>query len=134
MILAVHIPAGALAGRRSGSVAAALGWGVLSHAAIDLVPHKDPFGELTEICMTAGMLSLVTALTRADPGAVAGAIGGALPDLEHLIPWVRRRGRGLFPTHASGQLHHTVPDRFKVGTAGQLSLAAFLTVLLARRR
>jgi hypothetical protein len=133
VILAVHIPAGALLGQQSGSMATAFGWGVLSHAAIDLVPHHDPFGEITEICMTAGMLSLVAALTGMEPRAVTGSIGGALPDLEHLFPWVRRRGRGLFPTH-SGQLHHSFPDRFKVGTAGQLSLAAALTALLALRR
>jgi hypothetical protein len=137
VILAVHIPAGALAGRWARSGPAAFGWGVLSHAALDLVPHKDPFGERAEIGMTAAMLALVATLTHLDARTLAGAVGGALPDLEHLMPWVRRGGRTVFPTHhASGRLHGSLPTRMELGTAAQLTIAAALMVrlVLATRR
>jgi hypothetical protein len=131
VILAVHIPAGALAGRRARKGPAAFGWGVLSHAALDLIPHKDPFGERAEIAMTAAMLALVAALTRLDGRALAGAIGGALPDLEHLMPWVRQGGRAVFPTHSSARLHGSLPTRVELGGAAQLAIAAALMARLA---
>jgi hypothetical protein len=131
VILAVHVPAGALAGRWAGSGTAAFGWGVLSHAALDLVPHKDPFGERAEIGMTATMLALVAALTRADARSLAGAVGGSLPDLEHLMPWVRHRGRAVVPTHAWARLHGSLPTRLELGGGAQLAMAAALTAWLA---
>jgi hypothetical protein len=137
VILAVHVPAGALAGRWAGSVPAAFGWGVLSHAALDLFPHEDPFGERAELAMTAAMLALVAALTRLDARSLAGAVGGSLPDLEHLMPWVRRGGRALFPTHAWARLHGSLPTRLELGGGAQLAMAGALTAglaLLASRR
>ena len=136
VILAVHVPAGALAGRWAGSGPAAFGWGVVSHAALDLVPHEDPFGERAEIGWTAGMLALVAILTRRDPRSLAGAVGGALPDLEHLMPRVRHGGRALFPTHAWGRLHGSLPTRLELGGGAQLAVAAAMTAglgLLASR-
>jgi hypothetical protein len=129
VILAVHVSGGALVGLRAGSAAGAFGRGVLSHGALDLMPHEDPFGERTEIVMTAATLALVAALTHLDGRAIAGAIGGALPDLEHLMPAVKRRGRGFFPTHAFGSLHAPLRTRFKPGAVAQLAIAA---ALLAR--
>jgi hypothetical protein len=70
--------------------------------------------------MTAAMLALVAALTRLDGRALAGAIGGALPDLEHLMPWVRQGGRAVFPTHSSARLHGSLPTRVELGGAAQL--------------
>lgn len=133
MILAVHIPVGALAGRWTRKAPAAFGCGVLSHAALDVIPHTDPFGERAEIAWTAAMLGLVAAVTRLDGRALAGAVGGALPDLEHLMPWVRKGGRTVFPTHhASWRLHGSLPTRFELGAAAQLALAAAATARLAR--
>jgi hypothetical protein len=131
MILAVHVPAGALAGGLGAKSSTAFGWGVLSHAALDLVPHKDVFGERAEIGMTAAMLTLVAIITRLDARALSGAIGGALPDLEHLMPWVRRGGRPVFPTHASARLHGSLPTRVELGAGAQLAIAAALTAGLA---
>jgi hypothetical protein len=133
VILAVHVPAGALLGRRAPSLVSALGWGAASHAALDIVPHDDPFGERAEIVATAVMLAVVAALTRADTRTMVGAIGGALPDLEHVLPW-GRDGKLLFPTHMGGKLHGVLPLRRKLGGAAQLGLAAALAACLAAAR
>jgi hypothetical protein len=59
-------------------------------------------------------------------GRAAGAIGGALPDLEHVLPVPGRGGRPVFPTHATSRLHGSLPVRFRAGTVAQLVLAAGL--------
>ena len=107
MIAAVHALVGATLGRLCGSYPAALAAGVVSHAACDVVPHKD----LTlpvEAPLLAGTLALLAWRCRIKSPELTGAVGAVLPDAENaawmvgLIPrnWVR------FPTHiAEGRYH-----------------------------
>jgi hypothetical protein len=130
-MLAAHVSAGALAGRCARGPARAGALGMLTHAALDLVPHDDAFGERMEIAVTAALVSLVAAVSR-DVDVVAGAIGGALPDLEHVLPVPGLGGRPVFPTHASSRLHGSLPLGFRAGTAAQLVLAAALLAAALR--
>jgi hypothetical protein len=125
MMLAAHVSAGALAGRCARGPGRAVALGMVTHAALDLVPHEDAFGERTEIAVTAALVTFVAAISR-DVNTVAGAIGGALPDLEHVLPVPGLGGRPVFPTHVSSRLHGALPLRFRAGSTAQLGLAAVL--------
>ncbi len=88
--------------------------GILSHAALDAIPHSD-YGltaqgvlDVAATCLVAALVSLV----GWGPWALSGGVAAALPDLEvavgHLFPRAYRppgRLRLIFPTH-SGLVRH----------------------------
>ncbi len=81
--------------------------GFVSHFPLDLIPHWDLKSKWMESCLTLGALGLLFALFGPTP-VFWGALGGALPDLEHLLPFSRKfypshgrlHGKALGPTHA----------------------------------
>jgi len=88
--------------------------GLVSHAVLDAVPHSEYtnhwWGALDVIATCA--LALAVLAAGADVRAIAGGLGGALPDLEvaaaYLFPRAFRphgRLRLLFPSH-SGLVRH----------------------------
>lgn len=140
-----HIVTGAALGFITGRPLPALAVGVASHVALDAAPHFDPDHDLGYVLDSAvGLVILAgmarsAALERTDPrhAAVAGAVGGALPDVEHLkklFVYVEENDY-RFPTH-NGTIEHRetamVPSYLsQVGiSVGLLGLAW----LVARRR
>jgi hypothetical protein len=73
------------------------------HVASDRVPHEDIPDRSFE--MGSGLVTLGLLATRRgvfDP-AVLGGAAAAMPDLEHVVPWLRPRGKKLF--HHGGGRH-----------------------------
>jgi hypothetical protein len=85
--------------------------GAASHLPLDLVPHWDIKRVWIDTVLTFGALGALLALWGASP-VFWGAIGAALPDLEHLLPLPRkyvpghgtRHGRALGVRHAATQV------------------------------
>ncbi len=106
MIVTLHVATGAAAGAASGSRLAALLLGPVLHITGDRVPHRDFHSRRFEIGSgLAGILFLAARRGPLDP-ATLGAAACSAPDLEHVLPLVRPRGRKLF--HHDGW-HRTGP-------------------------
>jgi len=68
--------------------------GALSHYPLDIIPHWDLEKIWIDTVLTIG--SLVTLLIIFGNGPIFwGALGGALPDLEHLL----HLGKKIYPSH-----------------------------------
>jgi hypothetical protein len=105
VIQLAHVATGALAGRGRRGVLDALLAGVAAHAAIDVVPHGEVHDDAFEAATAiAGVLAIAARHGAASP-VTWGAIGGVLPDLEHVLPRRVRPARGVFPTHRVERLH-----------------------------
>jgi hypothetical protein len=98
------------------------------HVAGDHAPHEDIPDRRFEI--GSGLIALALLATRRgvfDP-AVLGGAAAAMPDLEHLAPWLRVGGEKLF--HRGGGRHGA-----GISAEAQLLFAgAVVGFLLARRR
>jgi hypothetical protein len=127
VIVALHVATGAAAGAASGSRLAALLLGPVLHVAGDRVPHRDIDSRRFEIgCGIAGMALLAARRGPLDP-ATLGAAASSAPDLEHVLPLLRPRGRKLFHGHG---WHRS--GRFPASL--QLLLAAAILGALSARR
>jgi hypothetical protein len=96
VIVSLHVATGGALGALTGSRLAALAFGPPLHLACDRVPHRDIADRGFEI--RSGLFGLaLLALSRGplDP-ATLGAISACTPDLEHIFPRLRPRGRKLF--------------------------------------
>ncbi len=117
MLLVTHLATGLALGARIRRPAAALAAGVLSHLALDGIPHWDGFdgaaawhqrgnlvAVLRDVAATAGVLSVAVHrrwLGRDRASVIAGAVGAVLPDLlwvpYHVLGL--RRPRWFFDLH-----------------------------------
>jgi hypothetical protein len=107
VIVALHVATGAAAGAASGSRLAALVLGPVLHIAGDRIPHRDFRSRRFEI--GSGLAGIVLLAVRRGPldPATLGAAASSAPDLEHVLPHLRPRGRKLFHDHGwhrSGRL------------------------------
>ncbi len=96
-----HALVGGLSGALVGRPALAFVAGVVSHAVLDFVPHRDdhrPLHLITDACGVLAVLAL--AIVAGNIGMTAGVIGGVIPDLEN-VPDIlfKRKGRKFFPSH-----------------------------------
>jgi hypothetical protein len=126
MIVSLHVATGAALGALTRSRLAALALGPPLHLACDRVPHQDIHSQRFEIGSGIFVLSLL-GLTRGplDP-AVLGAAAACAPDLEHVFPRLRPRGRKLF--HGARGWHRSGGLR----TDAQLLLAGAIVGSLLR--
>ncbi len=98
-----HALAGGLIGALIGRPLPAFLAGVVTHAALDVLPHRDeedpPLLHLVaDACGALAVLAL--AVLIGNIGMAAGAIGGVLPDIENLPDVLfKRKVRKIFPTH-----------------------------------
>jgi hypothetical protein len=95
MIASLHVATGGLVGALSRSRVAALALGPPLHLACDRVPHGDGDPSF-EVRSGAVALALLAAVRGPLDPATLGAAAAAAPDLEHLFPRLRPRGRKLF--------------------------------------
>ncbi len=98
-----HALAGGLVGALVGRPLPAFLAGVVTHAALDVLPHRDekdppPLHLVVDACGVLVVLAL--AVLTGNIGMAAGAIGGVIPDIEN-VPDVlfKRKVRKIFPTH-----------------------------------
>jgi hypothetical protein len=128
VIVSLHVATGGAAGALVRSRTLALLLGPALHLAGDRVPHEDIPSETFEI--GSGLVALGLLAVRRGPfdPAVLGGAAAAMPDLEHVVPWLRPRGEMLF--HRGGGRHGA-----GISAAAQLAVAGGLMgLLLARRR
>jgi hypothetical protein len=131
MVATPHALAGALASRVARSPRGALVAGVISHLALDRIPHTDYrlanrrllFADLA----TATLLS--TALARRHRLAAAGALGGGLPDVV-MIAELRTGLRVTLPLHHAN--HTSIEPPVVLGVLTQLITAGVLLTRLHR--
>ena len=128
MIVSLHVATGAWMGAVVRSRPLALLLGPPLHLAGDRVPHEDIPDRSFEI--GSGLVALGLLAARRGPldPAVLGGAAASMPDLEHVLPWLRLRGEKIF---------HRCGGRHGIGIAAesQLLLAGtLLGLLLARRR
>jgi hypothetical protein len=123
-----HALAGAFASRFARTPRSALAAGVISHLALDRVPHTD-YGLANRKLLLADLAAaaLVTAaLTRRHRLAATGAFGGVLPDLA-MVAELRTGVRVTLPLHHAN--HTSIEPPVVVGVLTQILTA---TVLLTR--
>jgi hypothetical protein len=128
MIVSLHVATGAAMGAVVRSRWLALLLGPPLHLAADRVPHEDIPDRSFEF--SSGVLALgLLAAARGplDPAVLGGALA-AMPDLEHLTPWLRPGGEKIF--HRGSGRHGA-----GISIETQLLLAGtIIGLLLARRR
>ncbi|MEX2356227.1 MAG: hypothetical protein WD535_04240 [Thermaerobacterales bacterium] len=85
------------------AAAAALAAGLVSHAVLDSIPHKDSSTIPEVVLDVAAGIALVwwAAGSNVHPAMLLGALGGVLPDLEIVLVHfgLMRRKRIMFPSH-----------------------------------
>jgi hypothetical protein len=128
VIVSLHVATGAAAGALAGSRRRALLLGPALHLAADRIPHEDipsPF----EIGRGLASVALLAARRGPLDPATLGAFAASAPDLEHLFPLLRPRGKKLF--HGSRGWHRSgaFPAKLQLLLAG-----AILGLLIAPRR
>ena len=128
MIVSLHVALGGAAGALVRSRPLALLLGPALHVAGDRVPHEDIPDESFEIGSGVVALGVLAARRGLFDPVVLGGAACAMPDLEHVVPWLRPRGEMLF--HRGGGRHGA-----GVSAEAQLLVAgAVVGLLLARRR
>lgn len=128
VIVSLHVATGAAMGAVVRSRALALLLGPPLHVAGDRVPHEDIPDRRFEICSGLVALGLLAARRGPLDPAVLGGAAASMPDLEHLVPWLRVHGEKIF--HRGGGRHG-------VGVTAEMQLllaGALVGLLLARRR
>jgi hypothetical protein len=105
MIQLAHVATGALAGRGRRGVVDALLAGIVAHGTMDLVPHGEVHDDAFEASTAIAGVLVIAARHGFGSPITWGAIGGVLPDLEHVLPAPIRPSRAIFPTHRWGILH-----------------------------
>ena len=96
MIVSLHVAIGGVAGALLRSRPLALLLGPPLHVAGDRVPHEDIPDRSFEIGSGLVTLGLLAARRGPFDAAVVGGAAAAMPDLEHVVPWLRPRGKKLF--------------------------------------
>jgi hypothetical protein len=128
VIVSLHVATGAAMGAVIRSRPLALLLGPPLHVAGDRVPHEDIPDRSFEIGSGLVALGLLAARRGPFDPAVLGGAAASMPDLEHLVPWLRLRGEKIF--HRGGGRHGVgMPVEAQLLLAG-----AIVGLLLARRR
>ena len=124
----MHVATGAAMGAVVRSRALALLLGPPLHVAGDRVPHEDIPDRSFEIGSGLAALALLAVRRGLLDPAVLGAAAASIPDLEHLVPWLRVGGEKVL--HRGGGRHGV-----GISVEAQLLLAgAVAGFLLTRRR
>ena len=132
MIVSLHVATGAAAGAACRSRRAAMAIGAVLHALGDRVPHMDIASRPFEIGSGGAILAALALRHGPFAPATIGALASSAPDLEHVLPFPRPRGRKLFPSHRVSGWHRAGG----LSTSAQLVAAGVLAglVLGAQRR
>lgn len=127
VIVSLHVATGAAVGALTRSRPLALLLGPCVHVAGDRVPHDD-IGHLG-FEIGSGLVALAVLAARRGPfdPAVLGGAAASAPDLEHLVPWLRPRGKKLF--HREGHVDRGISTGIQLLAAG-----AILGFLVGRRQ
>ena len=125
MIATPHALAGAFASRFARTPRGALAAGVISHLALDRIPHTDyRLSNRKALFADLAVASfLTTVLARRHRLAAAGAFGGVLPDLA-MVAELRAGLRITRPLHHAN--HTSIEPPVAIGVLTQLITTAVL--------
>lgn len=144
MLVTNHVLSGAVIGAATRKPWVAFPLGVVSHLALDAVPHWGGWNSdehFLKVCVADGLTGLAamgaaTAVTRPETRAavIAGMIGAALPDMDK--PSRLFFGRSPFPRPFDdfhGKIQDEAPHRFRSHelAAGAAFAAGFAALALA---
>ncbi|MCS6862077.1 MAG: hypothetical protein NZT92_17370 [Abditibacteriales bacterium] len=149
MLATPHLLTGALIGQATGNYPLAFACGVMSHFALDGIPHTEPSTFLQDphacwkwnvrvavVDVLLGLALLCYLLPHAShPGIAAwGALGAVFPDLVSNIPLWQKRiwntwwGRPFLKFHA--WIHYSIPRRYwPLGILTQVATVAVVLCL-----
>lgn len=132
MVVTPHALAGAFASRFARTPRNAIYAGVLSHLALDRIPHTDyRLSNRKALLADLSAATLLTAgLMRRHRLAAAGAFGGLLPDLM-MVTELRTGLRLTLPLHHAN--HTSIEPPVAIGVLTQLITAGLLLAHLQRR-
>ena len=145
MLVTNHVLSGAVIGAASRRVLPAFALGVLSHFALDAVPHWgnfEPHLDFMQVAVPDGLtgLAVMGAMTAVAPrearaAVLAGMMGAALPDLDK--PSKVFFGFSPFPRAVDrfhARIQDEAPDRFpREAAAGAALAVAAIALLLGLR-
>lgn len=136
----VHIVSGFVIGALAPSAASGFAAGVASHAVLDAVPHREYVTWTANALETGAAILLTAAMTTRLPKgarlkAVAGAVGGILPDVETVAyqAGFMPAERKVFPTH-TGRIRHGHGGWMWTAALSVLAVAAAAVVVRRSRR
>ena len=118
MIVSLHVATGAAGGAAVGSPSRALLLGPVLHLAADRVPHQDIASRRFEMASGVAAIALLAVRRGALDAATLGAIAASAPDLEHVIPSLRPRGKKLFHGRRGWHRSGAFPARLQLLLAG----------------
>jgi len=132
MVATPHALAGAFASRFARSPRGAVAAGVISHLALDRIPHTDyRLGNRKALVADFAGATVVTAvLARRHRLAASGAFGGVLPDLA-MVAELRTGLRVTLPLHHAN--HTSIEPPVVIGVLTQIITAAALIAGFHRR-
>jgi hypothetical protein len=96
VIVSLHVATGGAVGALAGSRSRALLLGPPAHLLGDRIPHQDIASRRFEIGSGLACLALLAARRGVFSAVTLGAVAASAPDLEHIFPALRPRGRKLF--------------------------------------
>ncbi len=128
MIVALHVASGAAVGALTGSRLGALLLGPPTHLMGDRIPHQDIASRRFEIASGVACLALLAARRGPLDPATLGGFAASAPDLEHVFPSLRPRGRKVFHGRLGWHRSGNFPANVQLLLAG-----AVVGYLLGRR-
>ena len=129
MIVSFHVATGAAVGALAGSRVRALLLGPPTHLLGDRIPHQDIASRRFEIASGIACLGLLAARRGPFDRATLGGLAASAPDLEHIFPAFRPRGRKLFHGRRGWHRSGAFPANVQLVLAGTI-----VGVLVAQRR
>jgi len=96
VIVSVHVASGAAIGALTRSRVGAVVLGPPAHLLGDRIPHQDIASRHFEVLSGLACVALLAARRGPLDPATLGALAASAPDLEHIFPVLRPRGKKLF--------------------------------------
>ena len=120
MIVSLHVATGAATGLAVRSRLRALLLGPAVHIAADRVRHEDIASRRFEIVSGLACIALLALRRGPLDASTLGAVSASAPDLEHVVPWLRPRGKKLFHGGLGSDPPGGLPTSLQLVVAGAI--------------
>jgi len=120
VIVSLHVATGAAVGAVAGTRMRALLFGPPAHLLGDRVPHQDIASRRFEIASGIACVGLLAVRRGPFDPATLGGLAASAPDLEHVFPALRPRGRKLFHGGRGWHRSGALPAKLQLVLAGAI--------------